>query len=80
MATLDKITSIPQIWGGLLAAFIAILGVRITYPIANTVLGFFDTGLMYYTAVFIMWFMYFTVVWVFTWMIMFQKKESGGNN
>lgn len=77
MGNIERIVSIPQLWGALLAAFLAILGVRITYPMANTILGLFDDGIMKAVAIFVMWFIYFTVTWVFTWLILFRKDEGG---
>lgn len=76
---IKQLAPIPNVIGGILCGFIAILGVRVTYPIANTILGLFNAGIMKTVAILVMWLVYVFVLWVMVWAKFFQPKlEAGG--
>lgn len=77
---LKQLAPIPRILRGILCGFLAILGVRVTYPIANTILGFFQAGMMKTVAILVMWLVYVFILWVFVWAVMFAPEKQGGES
>lgn len=78
MVLTKNILSIPKILKGILFAFLAILGIRFTYPFVDAILGLWTTtGMMYYTSHLIVWIIYLFVLWVMVWMKFFEKTTEG---
>lgn len=75
---LKQLSPIPNILGGIMIGFLAILGVRVTYPMASLILDMFDDGIMKVVAVLVMWLVYVFVLWVFVWIKFFEPKETQG--
>lgn len=81
MSFIQRISAMPQVFAGIMIGFLAILGVRVTYPFANAILGLWDTtNVMYVVAVLVMWLIYFFVLWIGVWMKFFEPRIQGGAN
>lgn len=81
MGFIERISNIPQIIRGFLTAFLALIGVRVTYPMVDTILGLWTTtNQMKVTAILAMWLVYFFVIWVWVWLKFFQPKNNRGEN
>lgn len=73
----NSLVPIPKILAGILCGFLAIMGVRITYPMVSGILNLWtETTIMYVVANLIVWLIYFFVLWVMVWAIMFEKTEQ----
>lgn len=78
---MQYITSIPRVFRGILIAFLILLMLRITYPIANTILNLFQAGIMKVAATLAYWLIILFVTWFLLWIFVFQpsKQPQGGN-
>lgn len=69
------IASIPQIFRAIFVAFLAVLMVRVTYPVANYILSIFPDGQMKVVAYFAYYFIIVTVMWVFVWLVILKPDN-----
>ena len=70
------ILPIPNILNAILSTFIAILMIRITYPIIEPIMDLWETSMMKAAAFVGMWLIYFFVLYVITWQLLFKKDNE----
>lgn len=76
---IGKIAPIPNIIGGVLVAFLALLGLRITYPMADAVLNLWGSNTqMKIAATLVMYLVYVFILWVFVWAKFFKPEPVVG--
>ena len=80
MALVGEIISMPRVFGGIIAGFIAILGLRVTWPMMSLIMDMFDSGVMKVAATLSMWLVITFVLWYFVWLKFFEKPQEGINN
>lgn len=82
MSFMEKIVTIPRIFGAIFLAFIALLGMRVTYPIISGILDLWTgTSMMKTVAYIIMYLIYFFLLWIVVWMKLFEPQinNKGGD-
>ena len=78
---MGAITSIPNIIGGTITGFIAILLITQFYPIFDTILGLFQTGsLMKVVGTIGMWLVFYMIIWHMVWLKYFAQHVERFSN
>lgn len=76
---MNYLQTIPTIFKAIITGAIVILTITVTYPIANHILGLFETGsMMKYASVLIFWIIIIFVTWFLVWVQIFRADTTQG--
>lgn len=69
--------SVQNVWGAILMGFLAILGIRLTYPFVSSILDLWtETNIMKVAAIICMWLIYYFVLYWGVWMQLFSNPHG----